>query len=101
MLSLCRDKLRVEIMVNMRMTRPEFKKPEFLDKPTKEIFLGDYDYKFLCMPKLNPWSKQKRQPQPKYGKDDFLGLLLAFVTGLQHFMACVGGYVSTVNIRKY
>ncbi len=75
------------------MKRPEFKKPEFLDKPAKEIFLGDYDYKFLCMPKLNPWSKKNRQPQPKYGKDDFLGLLLALITGLQHFMACVGGYV--------
>lgn len=80
----------------MKMKRPEFKKPEFLDKPPKEILLGDYDYKFLCMPKLNPWSKSNRQAQPRYGKDDFLGLLLALMTGLQHFMACVGGYVQTM-----
>ena len=30
--------------------------------------VGDYEYKRLCMPRLNPWKKENNDPLPYYGK---------------------------------
>jgi uracil-xanthine permease len=59
----------------------------------KEIWVGDYDYKFLCTPTL-PYTKKGGAAPPFYSKDQWLGILLAAIMGLQHFMAMVGGIIT-------
>lgn len=48
-------------------------------KSPKEIFFGNYDWKFLCWPNFNPWSKRSSQPLNFYPVDSWLGLFLAIV----------------------
>ncbi|KAL4533952.1 hypothetical protein Ndes2526B_g07167 [Nannochloris sp. 'desiccata'] len=68
-------------------------KNPFKGKSQKEIWVGDYDYKFLCMPTL-PYTKNSGIPPPFYSKDQWLGILVAAIMGLQHFMAMVGGIIT-------
>ena len=58
---------------------------------TKHGWLGDYDYRWLCMPSL-PTGKHK-QP-PFYGLDDELPLVLAMASGLQHALAMLAGLIA-------
>ena len=55
--------------------------------------VGDYEYKRLCMPRLNPWKKENNDPLPYYGKDSRLAFLVAMFLGFQHSLAVVGGTV--------
>lgn len=51
---------------------------------TKEGWIGNYDFSFLCMPTL-PWGNNKRRAAPPfYGLNDPLPITLAIVLGLQH-----------------
>ena len=50
--------------------------------------LGDYNYKYLCMPTPNPWSKN-RTSGTFYPRDAWLGIMTAAVMGLQHSLAMV------------
>lgn len=54
--------------------------------------IGNYDWKFLCMP-TPPWQHERPLP-PFYGKDDKLSLLVAVVMGAQHALAMVGGIIT-------
>ncbi|KAG1731132.1 xanthine/uracil permease [Suillus lakei] len=58
---------------------------------TKQGWLGDYDYRWLCLPSL-PTGKRK-QP-PFYGIDDELPLVLAMASGLQHALAMLAGLIT-------
>jgi len=58
---------------------------------TKHGWLGDYDYRWLCLPSL-PTGKRK-QP-PFYGLDDELPLVLAMASGLQHSLAMLAGLIT-------
>jgi uric acid-xanthine permease len=58
---------------------------------TKDGWLGDYDYQWLCLPSL-PTGKRK-QP-PFYGLDDELPLVLAMASGLQHALAMLAGLIT-------
>ncbi|KAG2066429.1 xanthine uracil permease [Suillus decipiens] len=58
---------------------------------TKHGWLGDYDYRWLCLPSL-PTSRSK-QP-PFYGIDDELPLVLAMTSGLQHALAMLAGLIA-------
>ncbi|KAI0089343.1 Xanthine/uracil permease [Irpex rosettiformis] len=75
---------------------------------TKEGWLGDYDYAWLCMPTL-PFAiggRKKRRTMPSfYALDSDLPLLLAFTCGLQHALAMLAGlitppiiFASTLNL---
>lgn len=55
--------------------------------------VGNYDWQFLCMPR-HPFQGTVRLP-PFFSKDDNMPLLLAFIMGLQHALAMVGGIIAT------
>lgn len=58
---------------------------------TRHGWLGDYDYRWLCLPSL-PTARRK-QP-PFYGIDDELPLVLALTSGLQHALAMLAGLIA-------
>ncbi|KAG2433014.1 hypothetical protein HXX76_008741 [Chlamydomonas incerta] len=61
----------------------------------KELLVGTYDMKYLCKPVFPYFRKSKGVPPPMFfGKDDFLGLFVALVMGLQHALAMVGGLIT-------
>jgi NCS2 family nucleobase:cation symporter-2 len=51
---------------------------------------GDYDYKFLFMPRL-PWSNAARKLPPFFGRNDKLAVFPAIIMGLQHALAMISG----------
>ena len=55
--------------------------------------VGNYNYRAMCMPRFNPWSKTSQESLPYYGKDSRLALLVALFLGFQHSLAVVGGTV--------
>lgn len=61
---------------------------------TKEGWVGDYDYAWLCTPSL-PFlrSKEDRMP-PFYALNDDLPLMLAISSGLQHALAMLAGLIT-------
>jgi uracil-xanthine permease len=67
---------------------------------TKEGWLGDFDFVFLCTPSLNPWSKKRRgkASTPFYGLNDDLPILLALVCGFQHSLAMLAGVITPPTI---
>jgi len=58
---------------------------------TKHGWLGDYDYRWLCLPSLPTY--RRKQP-PFYGIDDELPLVLAMASGLQHALAMLAGIIT-------
>ena len=60
---------------------------------TREGWLGDYDYAWLCAPTL-PFSKKLRKPPPFFALDQELPLLLALTCGLQHALAMLAGLIT-------
>ncbi|KAJ3036594.1 hypothetical protein HDV00_002554 [Rhizophlyctis rosea] len=62
---------------------------------TKEGWIGDYDYGWLCMPTLPclPKKTVRRQP-PFYGVNDSMPILLAVIAGFQHMLAMIAGLVT-------
>ncbi|KAK9899328.1 Xanthine/uracil permease [Cystobasidium minutum MCA 4210] len=69
---------------------------------TKEGWIGDFDFAFLCTPTLNPWSKKSRSKTasstPYYGVTDDLPILLALVCGFQHSLAMLAGVITPPTI---
>ena len=67
---------------------------------TDDTNIIEYDYKYLCRPTLNPWSKSKQGNSNNnnqdrfYGKDERLPMVLAAIMGLQHAFAMVGGLIT-------
>ncbi|KAK7459665.1 hypothetical protein VKT23_009646 [Stygiomarasmius scandens] len=59
---------------------------------TRNGWLGQYDYGWLCLPSL-PFRGSARAP-PFYGLDDDMPLLLAIATGLQHALAMLAGLIT-------
>ncbi|KAK0443947.1 permease family-domain-containing protein [Desarmillaria tabescens] len=59
---------------------------------TRDGWLGDYDYKWLCMPTL-PYARQKRAP-PFYALEQDLPLILAISSGFQHSLAMLAGLIT-------
>ncbi|KIJ13316.1 hypothetical protein PAXINDRAFT_170595 [Paxillus involutus ATCC 200175] len=64
---------------------------------TRQGWLGDYDYAWLCSPTL-PFSFGGKRPvrrlPPFYGVDDELPLVLAMASGLQHALAMLAGLIT-------
>ncbi|KAJ3773644.1 xanthine/uracil permease [Lentinula raphanica] len=72
---------------------------------TKDGWLGDYDYAWLCIPPLPFGGKASRKLPPFYSLDAELPLLLAISSGLQHALAMLAGlitppiiFASTLNL---
>ena len=53
----------------------------------KDHIVGDYQWKFLCMPTA-PWKHDRPLP-PFFGRNDKLSFFVAAVMGLQHSLAMV------------
>ncbi|PNW77579.1 hypothetical protein CHLRE_10g442800v5 [Chlamydomonas reinhardtii] len=69
--------------------------PFHTDRSVKEFLVGTYDMKYLCMPSFPYFKKSSGVAPPRFfGKDDFLGLIVALVMGLQHALAMVGGLIT-------
>ncbi|KAJ7651930.1 Xanthine/uracil permease [Mycena rosella] len=61
---------------------------------TRDGWLGDYDYAWLCTPRL-PFGNHKRSRQPPfYALDADLPLVLAITSGLQHALAMLAGLIT-------
>jgi len=63
------------------------KMPDMKNVDWKDVIIGDYDWAFLCTPRL-PWTVAKRPP-PFYGKDEPISVFVAFIMGLQHCLTMV------------
>ncbi|KAG6845537.1 hypothetical protein H0H87_007781 [Tephrocybe sp. NHM501043] len=59
---------------------------------TREGWIGDYDYTWLCTPALPFLSKPR--PPPFYALDADLPLVLAISSGLQHALAMLAGLIT-------
>ncbi|KAJ2936298.1 hypothetical protein H1R20_g797, partial [Candolleomyces eurysporus] len=60
---------------------------------TREGWVGDYDYAWLCTPTL-PFMKKERRLPPFYALNDDLPLLVAITSGLQHALAMLAGLIT-------
>lgn len=65
---------------------------------TKAGLIGDFNWKWLCTPVINPWGQGKLQPPPFLGKDDRLPLLVSVLMGLQHCLAMLGGIITVPSL---
>ncbi|KAF5380767.1 hypothetical protein D9757_007141 [Collybiopsis confluens] len=61
---------------------------------TKDGWLGDYDYTWLCTPSLPFRRKSKNRVPPFYSLDADIPLLPAIVFGLQHALAMLAGLIT-------
>ncbi|CAM0141896.1 hypothetical protein VKS41_004401 [Umbelopsis sp. WA50703] len=64
---------------------------------TKDGWLGDYDYGYLCMPRI-PFLSKKSNTPPFFGLNLSLPILLAVFLGFQHCLAMVSGVVTPAII---
>ncbi|GAN08234.1 purine permease protein [Mucor ambiguus] len=60
---------------------------------TRDGWIGDYDYRALCMPHI-PFFHRKANSSPFYGPNDEIPILVTVLMGLQHFLAVIGGIIS-------
>ncbi|KAF8165944.1 xanthine/uracil permease [Crassisporium funariophilum] len=60
---------------------------------TRDGWIGDYDYAWLCTPSL-PFMRQERRMPPFYALDANLPLVLAISSGLQHALAMLAGLIT-------
>ncbi|KAJ7089093.1 Xanthine/uracil permease [Mycena epipterygia] len=61
---------------------------------TRDGWLGNYDYAWLCLPSL-PFGNHKKSRQPPfYALDADLPLVLAITSGLQHALAMLAGLIT-------
>ncbi|KAG2500223.1 hypothetical protein HYH03_001801 [Edaphochlamys debaryana] len=76
------------------MTVVDAMEPPPMRRTFKEMMLGTYDFKYLCMPVFPYCNKRKGVAPPRFfGTYEFLGLVVALVMGLQHALAMVGDLV--------
>ncbi|KAI5893061.1 Xanthine/uracil permease [Schizophyllum commune H4-8] len=60
---------------------------------TRDGWVGDYNYSWLCMPSL-PFMRTKRRAPPFYSLDEELPLVLAIASGFQHSLAMLAGLIT-------
>ncbi|GAA5997477.1 nucleobase:cation symporter-2 family protein [Rhodotorula paludigena] len=65
---------------------------------TKEGWVGDYDFAYLCMPQF-PWacgsgSRKRTRSAPFYALDSQLPIFLTLICGLQHALAMLAGLIT-------
>ncbi|GLC34611.1 hypothetical protein PLESTB_001242600 [Pleodorina starrii] len=68
---------------------------EIRNRPVRELLVGTYDMRYLCMPVFPFFRKGRGVPPPRFfGVHEFLGIFVALVMGLQHALAMVGGLIT-------
>ncbi|KAG1674138.1 hypothetical protein FOA52_015769 [Chlamydomonas sp. UWO 241] len=74
--------------------KPEVK--ETAKERARRVIIGDYDYKTMCMPAWNPWSKKIHHDANMkfFGPNEPMPVFLMLVMGLQHALAMVGGIIT-------
>ncbi|KAJ9126824.1 hypothetical protein QFC24_001857 [Naganishia onofrii] len=81
--------------VDPMSARPPLKERIMHKVSTKDGWLGDFDFKFLCMPQLPFGNARKhRRAAPFYGLHDDLPLLVTIVIGFQHSLAMIAGLIT-------
>jgi hypothetical protein len=60
---------------------------------SKDGWLGDYDYAALLIPSI-PFLKKRQRLLPFFGVNERIPVVLAFLLGLQHALAMVGGIIT-------
>ncbi|CAN3354653.1 hypothetical protein DICA3_B05666 [Diutina catenulata] len=67
---------------------------QFFTKATsRQLWLGDYDYSYLFVPKI-PFMKRPKQLQPFFGLDSEMPLLLGALLGFQHALSLLAGVMT-------
>jgi uric acid-xanthine permease len=61
---------------------------------TRQGWLGDYDYAWLCIPTLPFGNPGQRRMPPFYALETELPLFLAITSGLQHALAMLAGLIT-------
>ncbi|KAF8656155.1 hypothetical protein AX16_002724 [Volvariella volvacea WC 439] len=61
---------------------------------TRDGWLGEYDFGWLCLPTLPFGVKRERRKTPFYALDADLPLLVAIVCGFQHALAMLAGLIT-------
>ncbi|KAK9762969.1 hypothetical protein K7432_010768 [Basidiobolus ranarum] len=61
---------------------------------TTRGWIGEYDYKSLCMPRIPFLNRSQVNRSPFYGPDDEIPISVALLMGIQHFLAVIGGIIS-------
>ncbi|KAI5450039.1 hypothetical protein NCC49_003801 [Naganishia albida] len=81
--------------VDPMSARPGLKERIMHKVGTKDGWLGDFDFKFLCMPQL-PFgnARRHRKAAPFYGLHDDLPLLVTIIVGFQHSLAMIAGLIT-------
>lgn len=82
--------------------RPQAKRSALRDRTlrlrrkftTRQGWLGDYDYAWLCLPTLPRPSTSSRHLPPFFGLNQDIPLLLAAACGLQHALAMLAGLIT-------
>ncbi|KAF9167015.1 hypothetical protein DFQ26_006150 [Actinomortierella ambigua] len=67
---------------------------------SRDGWLGDYDYGFLCMPTIPCLTRKTDRQPPFFGLKTKLPILLAIVMGFQHALAMIAGVVTPVLIMS-
>lgn len=60
---------------------------------SRELWLGDYDYKHLFVPRL-PFTKGDKTRQPFFGLDSDMPVLLGALLGFQHSLSMLAGVMT-------
>lgn len=61
---------------------------------TRDGWVGDYDFGWLCLPTLPYGKGGSRKLPPFYGLEDDIPLLLAIICGFQHALAMLAGLIT-------
>lgn len=63
-------------------------------RSAKEVIIGEYDFSYLCMPQW-PYCRTNKRANPEfYHHNQWLGIVVGFLMGLQHVVAMAGGLVT-------
>lgn len=69
---------------------------------TKDGWVGDYDFAWLCTPTLPVYNssrkkgkkRQRQIPPPFFALDEDIPIILAWICGLQHALAMLAGLIT-------
>lgn len=65
---------------------------------TYDGWVGDYDYKSLCMPRIPFFHSTRKSRSVYFGIKEHLPVLVAALMGFQHALAMVGGVIAVPRI---
>lgn len=82
-----------ETNIDSTHTREKSNKPS-----TYDIFIGNYDYATLCMPRFPCFPRMRNARSVFFGLKDRISVLVALIMGLQHALVMAVGVVAVPRI---